>query len=66
MPGGFLLTPDDRMFETNWQAAAAVKPPWDQRQLALTLSTLQPGDELEISDTQSIIALSGNTREFKG
>lgn len=54
------------MFETNWQASAAVRPPWDTRQLALALSTLQPGDELEVSETQSFIALSGTTKEFKG
>jgi len=62
---GFILVPDDRMFETNWQAAAAVRPAWDTRTLALALTELAPGDELEVSDSQSFIALSGKTVEFK-
>lgn len=62
----FLLVPDDRQFDTNSQASAAVRPAWDQAQLAKALSTLQPGDELEIDDARSFIRLSCTCTVFTG
>lgn len=63
----FLLVPDDRMFDTNSQAAEAVLPAWNSALLAKALSALQPGDELEIDDAQSFIRLSEKcTRYLSG
>lgn len=64
----FLVITDEAVtyHETAEQAAlAAGKPKWDCAQARNAISKLEPGDELDISPTSSVIRLTGKNEEFK-
>lgn len=61
----YLIVPDDLTVDSSEKAARSIQDPWNWAKLQQAVSALAPGDELEVNERQSIIALSGNTKEFK-